>query len=333
MRRKRRQIPFVFAALALLICAASLSAQAQGANTLEGRAAFSNGVPPTAPVRVILTYGGRRIYEIFTDLSGRFSFPALANGRYQLMAEGDGQTFESTTVYAEVTSFGRSPQTFTQNIQLIPKKGSITPRAGIVSVEELDSDIPERARESYRKGLKSAGEDKPEQSVKLFEESVAAYPPFYAAQMALAEQLSKLKRYDEALTAYRKASELKPERPDPYVGLGITLVTMKRYDEGIKLLRRIVELDENLAAPYLSLGYAEMMTGDQRAAETHLLHALELSKSSIAHIYLANVYEQLDDPAKAITHLRAYLQENPQTSNAESVRAAIEKLRRKQKDK
>ncbi len=176
--------------------------------------------------------------------------------------------------------------------------------------------------------IKSAADDKPEQAVKAFAEAVGAHPPFYAAHLALGDQYAKLRRYDEALTAYRKASELKPDQPEPYVGIGVTLVSQQRYTEGIQLLRRLVELDEKLAAPYLSLGYAEMMTRDYKAAEQHLLRALELARPPIAHIYLANVYEQLNAPARAVEHLQTYLKENPQTPNAESIRGAIEKLRK-----
>ena len=105
----------------VLIAAASVFAQ--GAHTLQGKVVAPNGSQPTAPGKVILTLNGRRIYETFTDLSGRFTFTALARGNYQLTAEGDGQTFETTYVYAEVVAYGSAPQFFTQDIQLRPIAG------------------------------------------------------------------------------------------------------------------------------------------------------------------------------------------------------------------
>ncbi|MGH9901254.1 MAG: hypothetical protein ACRD68_05375, partial [Pyrinomonadaceae bacterium] len=77
----------------------------------------------------------------------RFSFGGLGSGTYQLTAEGDGNTFETTAVAAEVFAFGGAPQTFTQNIQLRLKKGVTEARAGVVSAEEFDPDVPEGARE------------------------------------------------------------------------------------------------------------------------------------------------------------------------------------------
>ena len=310
-----------------LLLLASAGARAQGTNTLEGRVSLPSGAPPAQSVRVTLTAGGRRLFETFTDLSGRFIFTGLRRGAYRLTAEGDGNSFETTSVDVDISSIGSGAQA-SANIQLTPKKAA--PNA-FVPAEEVDASVPAPAREKYRQGVKSAGEGKTEQAAKLFAEAVEAHGRFYHARMALAEQLSKLKRYDEAVAAYRKAGELEPERAEPYVGVGITLVAQGRFDEGIRLLRGVVELDKNLPAPYLSLGYAEMMVGDYAAAEGHLLRAVELGKPPLARVYLANVYEQTGDPARAATQLEAYLKENPDSPQKEGVRAALDKLRKKAK--
>src|SRR5436305_6715008 len=331
MKNWRLPARISFLCLALLFGAAS--ARAQGLNTLEGRVVLPSGMQPSQPVRVMLTQSGRPIFETFTDLSGRFSFTGLRGGTYQLTAEGDDQTFETTAVTVDITGVGGIAQTFTQNIQLRPKAGAAVSPAATVAAEEIDPDVPDAAKEKYRQGLKSAAADKTEQAVKLFQEAVEAHARFYAANLALAEQLSKLQRYDEALAAYRRAGELKPDRAEPYVGIGVTLVSQKRYDEGIRLLRGVVEVDKDLPAPYLSLGYAEMMTGDDKSAEEHLLRALELARPPLAHIYLANVYEQTGEFSKAVAQLEAYLKENPRSPQADAVRAAIEKLRQKEKSR
>ncbi|HYY94078.1 MAG TPA: tetratricopeptide repeat protein [Pyrinomonadaceae bacterium] len=330
MTKERLSSRLFFLCLALLLLAC-VPSRAQGQTTLEGRVMLPSGMQPTQSVRVVLTQSGRPVYETFTDLSGRFNFPGLRAGTYQLTAEGDGQTFETTSVTFDIAS--TLGQTLTQNIQLRPKAGAAVPPAATVAAEEIDPDVPEAAREKYRQGVKSAAEKKPEQAVKLLQEAVAAHARFYAANLALAEQLSKLQRYDEALAAYRRAGQLKPDRPEPYVGVGITLVSQKRYDEGIKMLRGVLEVDKDLPAPYLSLGYAEMMTGDYKSSEEHLLRALELARPALAHVYLANVYEQTGEFSKAVSQLQSYLKENPNSPQADAVRAAIEKLKKKAKDK
>lgn len=317
--------------LALALPGAAGGARAQGQNAVEGRVLLPSGSPPAQPVRVTLTQGGRRIYESFTDLSGRFNFPGLRGGAYQLTAEGDGRAFETTTVSFEVGSFGRGGQTHTQNIQLRPKDGAPAVPGSAVDAEELDPAVPGDAREKFRRGLKSAAEGKHEQAARALGEAVRAHADFYAAHMALAGQLSMLRRYDEALAAYRKASELRPERADPYVGVGVTLVSQGRYEEGIRMLRGVVEVDKGLPAPYLSLGYAEMLTGDYEAAREHLLRALELARPPLARVYLANVYEQTGRFEEAAAQLEAYLRENPDSPQKAGVRSALDKLRKKAK--
>ena len=68
-----------------------------------------------------------------------------------------------------------------------------------------------------------------------------------------------------------------------------------------------------------------------KAAETHLLRALAQSKPALAHIYLANIYERRHQPERAIAQLETYLKENPQSSERDAVRGAIDKLRRQTK--
>jgi len=319
--------------VALLIIgmlAISGSASAQAIHSLQGRVAFPNGSSPPNAVRVKLTFNGMNIYETFTDLSGRFSFTALRTGTYQLTAEGDGETFETTTVYADVAAFGHAAQVFTQNIQLRLKSGKSVSPAAVTTVEALDPNTPARSREEYEKGVKDAGNNKPENAVKHFQEAITIYPQFYSAHVAIAEQYAKLKRDEDAAGAYQKAIELKPDRAPAYVGLGVMLVKQKKYNDAIAPLRRSLEIAKHSSTPYLFLGLAEMMIGDFQSSETDLLRAYEIGRPGLAHIYLANLYELKHEPARAIDQLNAFLKENPNLPDARQteLREAIEKLRK-----
>lgn len=316
------------ASLAIALLVTATTSLAQASHTLQGKVVFPDGSQPPNPVKVTLTFSGMRVYETFTDLSGRFSFSGLHRGRYQLTAEGDGQTFETTRVNAEVLGLSSASQYFTQNIQLRLKANKAVAPAGVTSVEAVDPNVPQRAREAYEKAVKRAEDDKPEQAVKLLQEAIAAYPKFYSAHVALGEQYDKLKRYTEAEAAYQTATELKSDGAAAHVGLGVVLVKQKKYTEAIQPLRRSVEIDKQSSAPHLFLGLAEMMTGDYQSAESNLLRAYEIGKTAIAHIYLANLYDLQRQPAKAIEHLQAFLRENPESPNSGQIREAIEKLRR-----
>jgi Tfp pilus assembly protein PilF len=317
--------------LLLLIPALTLPSFAQGQNSIQGKVLLPNGASPPNPVKVTLTFNGMHVYETFTDLSGRFSFSGLRRGTYQLTAESDGQTFETTKVDAEVGAYMASPQSSTQNIQLRPKSGKSVPPAGLTSVEAVDPNMPQRAKQAYEKGVKQASGNKPEKALKLFQEAIEAYPRFYSAHVAMAEQYGKLQRDDEAIAAYQKAIELKADGAAAHVGLGVMFVKQKKYDEAIAPLRRSIELEKQSSTPYLFLGLAEMMTRDYKSSEANLLRAYEIGKPPIAHLYLANLYELMGEPAKAVERLKAFLKENPNLpeTRQEEIHEAIEKLRKK----
>jgi hypothetical protein len=50
------------------------------------------------------------------------------------------------------------------------KSGKAVPAAALITVEALDPSIPARSREEYEKGVKDAGNNKPENAVKHFQE-------------------------------------------------------------------------------------------------------------------------------------------------------------------
>ena len=321
--------------LLTLVLVLTLTAFAQGQHALQGKVELPNGAAPANSVKVTLTFNGMRVYETFTDLSGRFSFSGLRRGSYQLTAEGDGQTFETTRVDAEVNAYGSAPQIFTQNIQLRFKPGKSTLPAAVTSVEELDANVPARAREEYDKGIKDSGNNKPENAVKHFQEAITLYPQFYSAHVAIAEQYAKLKRDEEAAQYYRKAIEMKPERAPAYVGLGVMLVKQQKYGEAIAPLRRSLEIEKQSSTPYLFLGLSEMMMGDYQSSETNLLRAHEIGKPVLARIYLANLYSLKGEHERAIEQLKAFLKESPNLPEERQteIRGVIEKLRKQMASK
>jgi hypothetical protein len=197
MMNKKNLAHFLLLFISVLVL--TMQALAQGQHSLQGKVQFLDGSAPPNPVKVTITFNGRRIYETFTDLSGRFTFTGLQRGTYQLIAESDGQTFDTTRAEAEVTAYGSAPQSFTQNIQLRPKAGNPVQPAALTSADALDPDLPVPARQAYERGMKDADNNKPENALKHLQEAITTYPQYYQAHIAIAEQYTKLKRDGEAL--------------------------------------------------------------------------------------------------------------------------------------
>lgn len=77
----------------------------------------------------------------------------------------------------------------------------------------------------------------------LFREAIEACPSSAEAQNNLGDTLERLGRLDEAVAAYRHASELKPAWALPYFGLGDVFSGKKDQAEALYWYRRGLEFD------------------------------------------------------------------------------------------
>lgn len=327
---------------AILVVAASVFAQ--GAHTLQGRVMTPNGTQPTAPVKITLTFSGRRIYETFTDLSGRFSFASLARGTYQLTAEGDSQTFETTSVYAEVAAFGSAPQLFTQDIQLRPIAAKPLGQTGVVNA--FTQNVPKAARQALERAAKLKGELKTEAAIEQILEAIRIFPAYFEAHLELGNTFLKAGRFEQAIAELDRAREIDPNDERAYQSFGLVLMQQKNYGVAVAVFSEAARL--NPVNPFNALmrgtalihqAYAMDYSSTSAAgedkkyilsrAEISLTQAANLSdrKAKADHLTLAMFYEMKGDQARAAKELEDYLQKNPNAKNADSLRTIIKRLR------
>jgi tetratricopeptide (TPR) repeat protein len=316
----------------------------QGGNSLQGRVILSDGTQPRQPVKVTLTFNGKRIHEKFTDLSGRFSFTALPRGTYQLTAEGDGLTFETTTVYAEVSAFGSAPQLFTQDIQLRPIRGKPARRAAVV--DAFAQNVPKTAQQALESALTLIAEKKSELAVEKLKDAVRIFPDYFEAQFQLGTEYLKAGRLSEAITHLDRAREINPNDERPYQSFGLLLMQQKNYAVAAAVFSEAARL--NPANPFnpamqatalIQQAYSTPSSTDAGAvqetkrilskAEAAVQQASSLSDGKVKpdHLTLAMLYEMKEDRSRAARELEEYLQENPTARNAESLRMIIKRLR------
>jgi tetratricopeptide (TPR) repeat protein len=331
------------AAFVLTLLASAL-AFAQGSQTLQGKAVAPNGSAPVRPVKITLTLSGRRIYETFTDLAGGFTFSGLSNGNYELTAEGDGVTFETTNVRAEVTAYGASPQTFTQNIQLRPKQTSATPRAGVVSA--FKQDVPKAARETLERAKKMAGQGKAELALSLMREAIKLFPEYFEARLELGNELLQTNQLEEAIKELDYARQINPRDDRTYQSFGLVLMQQQKYPVAVAVFAEASRLNPaNPMNPLMRalalIRQASTIDPAQSAAaasdrefllgraEVALTQASELSDKKLTadHLSLAMFYEMKGERARAADELEQYLRKNPNVKNADSIRQAITRLR------
>jgi tetratricopeptide (TPR) repeat protein len=317
---------------------------AQGAQSLQGKVIAPDGSAPVQPVKVTLTFSGRRIHETFTDLGGNFSFSGLKNGTYELTAEGDDLTFETTSASAEVTAFGGAPQSFTQNIQLRPKRANAAPRPGVVSA--FTQDVPKAARETFERAKKMADQGKAELALSLMREAIKLFSEYFEAHLELGNELLQTGHLDEAITELDQARKINPNDDRTYQSFGLVLMKQQKYSIAVGVFAEASRLNPSNPMNPLMRGIAlihQASTIDpaQSAtarsdreflltrAEVALTQAFDLSgkKLTADHLSLAMLYEMKGERARAADELEQYLRKNPNLKNADTIHAAIKKLR------
>lgn len=325
----------------LLLLSIGLAAQAQGGHTLQGRVIAPNGMQPLGPVKVTLTFNGRRIYEGFSDLGGRFSFTGLARGTYQLTAEGDGQTFETTTVYAEVAAFGPAPQMFSQDIQLLPIKHQALPRAGVVNA--FTQVVPTAARQAFDRAMKLINESKTDGVIEELQGAINLFPSYFEAHLQLGTQLMRLGRLTEAVSELDRAREINPNDERLYQSFGLILMQQKNYPVAVAIFAEAARLNPvnpfNVLMKATALIHQAYALNPSTAApdREHLLSRIDLALTEVAnlsgrklkpdHLTLAKLYEMKGERNRAASELEEFLKANPNAREATDVRKAIDSLR------
>ncbi len=327
----------------LVILGHVVTGHAQGPHSLQGRVITPEGAQPTNPVRVTLTFSGRRIYETFTDLSGRYSFSGLARGTYQLVAEGDGTNFETTSVFADVSAFGASGQLFTQDIQLRAVRGKpAAARAGVINA--FSQEVPNAAREKFERAQKLAGEGKGDPAMIQLQEAVQIFPQYFEAHLMIGNQLIQTGRLDEAIAPLDRAREINPNDERVYQSFGLVLMRQRKYPIAAAIFDEAARLNPaNPLNPLMrasALIYQASFVNPERVAEqADLLNQAELALSKASDLSekkmkpdaptLAMFYEMKGQPSRAADALEEYLKKNPTAKNLEAIKNEISRLRLK----
>jgi Tfp pilus assembly protein PilF len=309
----------------------------QGGSVLEGKVITPSGTQPTNPVRVKLTFNGRPIHETFTDLSGHFTFPGLKNGTYQLTAEGDGMTFETTAVSADIV-FGGSGQSFTQDIQLRPISHKTNTGPGVVNA--FTQNVPAAAKQALDAGLKLAEEGKAPAAIENMQKAIQIFPQYFEAHLQLGNTFLKLDQLQESIAELDKAREINPNDERAYQSFGLLLMKQRNYAVAVAVFAEAARLNPenplNAVMRATALIHQAATTEDDRSAllsraEIALSQANNLSENRLKPdtMTMALFYELKGDPERAATELESYIKKNPQLKNPDALQNEIKRLRGK----
>lgn len=316
----------------------------QGANVLQGKVITPSGTQPTTSVRVRLTFNGRLIHETFTDLSGRFSFPGLSRGTYQLIAEGDGLTFETTSVSADIPAFGPGAQGFTQDIQLRPIRHKPTTQPGVVNA--FSQNVPPAARQAHDAGLKLAEEGKTPAAIENMRKAIQIFPDYFDAHLQLGNMFLKTDQLQEAIAELDKAREINPNDERAYQSFGLLLMKQKNYAVAVAVFAEAARLNPenpmNAVMRATALIHQAAVTDESAPAtenRSYLLGRAEVAMGLAANLSdnklkpdtmtMVLFYELKGEPERAAAELEAYMKKTPQLKNSPALQNEIKRLRDK----
>ncbi len=116
-------------------------------------------------------------------------------------------------------------------------------------------------------------------------------------------ELTRLRRLDEACAHFRRAIELDPNLPKPYNNLGVALLEQGQNEAALPLFESAIRHDPNAPAGYNSLGTALARLGRYDEAEPHFQRALALAPHMPdIHVNLGNIRAWRRDWTGAARH-------------------------------
>jgi Flp pilus assembly protein TadD len=94
-----------------------------------------------------------------------------------------------------------------------------------------------------------------------------------------------LKQKDEALAAFKRAVELKPDWPAAQNNLGFAYGQLGKWKEAIAAHQEAIRLKPDYAGAHFNLGFAYLNTGNKKAAEAEYKTLKPLSLGLANQLY------------------------------------------------
>lgn len=254
----------------------------------------------------------------FTDEDARFFFYRLRPGTYSLTVSA--ADFRTATRSVDL-SFG------SQNLRIVLRRseaaeGSDRP-GGVIHTEVLR--IPEKAQESYLKGRRHLGDQRPEKAVREFRFAIKEHPEFAEAHSALGIAYIQLKKHTQAREAFEKCLMLREDVGEAHLGLGLLRNDRKDYLEAEQHLLRARELLPKDWRVFYELGRSYYHQDRLVEAEQTLTTARDWYPDyGNLRLLLANTLALQDRLEEALAEMQAFLEVAPGSPLASQVRQKIQ---------
>ncbi|MDT7603310.1 MAG: protein O-mannosyl-transferase [Acidobacteriota bacterium] len=310
-------------ALVFLSCVATATAQRNeqrpdAPNVIEFF--LPGGAQPTTVIRFTLIRDDGRVETLFTDTKGKYSmsFDLVKAGNYTVTVESDRVTYDTTTSVFRIL---RISDSIYQTIFLRPLKSAPVPRATVLDVSALDTNVPAEAQSAYNAGMDLIVKGQIDPGIESLKHAVTLYPQYLRAFNDLGVVYMKLNHLEEAADAFSRALQINSRFAYARLNLGITLNRQGKHAEAAKLLETLFK--ENPVLPAVRLNYADALYDAGRLAECgKLLRAgledpiLTQKEKAELHYKLGRLLSREEKTTEAVKELQRAIELEPTAFNA-----------------
>lgn len=322
-----------------------------GSALVQGRSAIYGTVHgegrPVADVYVeLLDDVNSSIRQIKTDMSGRFQFSGLVDGRYRIRVQpgntGYLEHFQEVVISAissvRPSEGSRGGGSDNQHIDIALKlneRAILGPFAGAPSVV-FAQNVPSAAKKHYDEGVSLLRQKKDTEGFESLKRALEVFPDYYDALDRLGGEYAIKGSSDPGflqagMVLLTKATEINPRGYSSMYGLGWTQYHLGMTKEAIETLGKATAIYGKAADAYLLQGKALRRAAMLDKAEAALKRADELtnSKTPDIHWQLAGLYNDQKRYKEAADQMELYLKHAPKGEDPEKIKNLIKRLREK----
>jgi Tfp pilus assembly protein PilF len=189
--------------------------------------------------------------------------------------------------------------------------------------------VPTGARELYLKAVESGQAGDNAKAIEQLKGAIALYPRFPLALNELGVRYLLVGEIDKAAETFKVAVDLSPEDFQPRLNYGIALLNQRRFADAEAQLRTALSKnnDPPTAHMYLGIVLAIQRKLDEGEKELRLALASSSPEVFLSHRYLAGIYLERHENARAAEELESYLKQVPKASDADILRRKIKELK------
>jgi tetratricopeptide (TPR) repeat protein len=136
-------------------------------------------------------------------------------------------------------------------------------------------------------------------------------PNAVGTYLVMGESFRIAEQYDEAIEAYKAATDQKPDFAPAWAGLAVAYSAAGRDNDALDAAAHALRFDANDAGTLVLIAATYLRLSDLAKARQYAEQALALQRDlSSAHIVLANIDLQQHQPGQALPQLRAAVKDD-----------------------